>query len=75
MNGVDDNGNCMADEGQIRRSDSTGTSHLICGGIDVQNSGFAVNGTGMTITVSSYGAMRTGAPFSLTKTTSVFPRN
>jgi type II secretory pathway pseudopilin PulG len=75
LNGVDDNGNGMADEGQLRRSDSTGTSHLICGGIDVQNSGFAVNGIGITITVSSYGAMRTGAPFSLTKTTSVFPRN
>lgn len=74
-NGVDDNGNGMADEGQLRRSDSTGTSHLICGGIDVQNSGFALNGTGITITVSSYGALRQGDPFRLSKTTSVFPRN
>jgi len=75
LNGLDDNGNGLSDEGQIRRTDSGGGNLVICGDVDVQNSGFTVNDTGITIHVTTYGPMRNGAPFRLSKTLNVFPRN
>ena len=75
LNGADDNGNGLPDEGRIRRTDTGGGDVVVCGDVDVQNSGFTVNDTGITIAITTYGSMRTGNPFRVTKTLSVFPRN
>jgi len=75
LNGVDDNGNGLPDEGWLRRTDSGGGNVIICGDIDVQNSSFTLNDPGITIRVTTYGPMRTGNPFRVTKTLDVFPRN
>jgi type II secretory pathway pseudopilin PulG len=75
LNGADDNGNGLPDEGDIRRTDSGGGDVVICGDVDVQNSGFTVNDDGVTIAITTYGSMRTGNPFRVTKSLSVFPRN
>jgi Tfp pilus assembly protein PilW len=75
LNGVDDNGNGLPDEGRLRRTDTSGGDVVICGDVDVQNSSFTVNGPGITIHVTTYGPMRTGNPFRVTKTLDVFPRN
>jgi len=75
LNGADDNGNGLPDEGRLRRTDSGGGDVVICGDVDVQNSSFTVNDTGITIAITTYGSMRTGNPFRVTKTLSVFPRN
>ena len=74
-NGLDDNGTGIADEGQLRRTDSDGATHLISSEIDLFNSWFALNGTGITVTVSSYGPMKDGGTFRMTKTLNVQPRN
>ena len=75
LNGADDNGNGLPDEGRLRRTDSVGGDVVICGEVDVQNSGFTVNDTGITIAITTYGSMLTGNPFRVTKTLDVFPRN
>jgi type II secretory pathway pseudopilin PulG len=75
LNSVDDNGNGLPDEGRLRRTDSGGGDVVVCGDIDVQNSSFTVNDTGITIRITTYGPMRTGNPFRVTKTLDVFPRN
>jgi type II secretory pathway pseudopilin PulG len=74
-NGLDDNGTGIADEGQLRRTDSDGATHLISSDIDLWNSWFALNGTGISITVASYGPMKDGGTFRMTKTLNVQPRN
>jgi hypothetical protein len=74
-NGLDDNGNGVADEGQLERSDTTGASHIVCGDIDLASSGFAMNGLGVTITAATFGSLRGADTFSLAKTMTVYPRN
>jgi type II secretory pathway pseudopilin PulG len=73
-NGRDDNRNGIADEGELVWSSGAGNS-LVCGDVDLNASGFALNGTGVTITVASFGSLRGNGTFSLAKTLTVFPRN
>ena len=74
-NGLDDNGTGIADEGQLRRTDSDGATNLISSDIDLANSWFALNGTGIAVTVSSYGPMKDGGTFRMTKTMNIQSRN
>lgn len=74
-NGIDDNGNGAADEGQLERSDTTGSSYVVCGDIDLSSSGFVMNGLGVTITAASFGSLRGPDTFSLSKTMTVYSRN
>jgi len=74
-NGLDDNQNGIADEGQLERTDTTGLTYVVCGDIDLTSSGFVMNGLGATITAASFGALRGPDQFSLAKTMTVYPRN
>src|SRR5437867_2086853 len=68
LNGADDDGDGLIDEGSlIRRDESTGNQITICGGINVAGSSFALNGTGVAITVASFGTLASGGNFSLSK--------
>jgi type II secretory pathway pseudopilin PulG len=76
LNGADDDGDGLVDEGSlVRRDESTGAQVTICGNIDVAGSSFALAGTGVTITVASFGALPAGGNFSLTKSMTVYARN
>jgi hypothetical protein len=73
-NGLDDNGNGIADEGQLERSDVTGT-YVVSGDIDLASSGFALNGLGVTITAAGIGSLRGSGTYTLSKAMTVYPRN
>lgn len=73
-NGLDDNGNGIADEGQLERSDVTGT-YVVSGDIDLASSGFALNGLGVTITAAGIGSLRGTGTYTLSKAMTVYPRN
>jgi type II secretory pathway pseudopilin PulG len=76
LNGADDDGDGLIDEGSlVRRDESTGNQTTICGGINVAGSSFALNGTGVTITVASFGTLPAGGNFSLLKSTTIYARN
>ena len=76
LNGADDDGDGLIDEGTlIRRDESTGVQTTVCGNINVAGSSFALNGTGVMITVASFGTIPGGNSFSLSKTMTVYARN
>ena len=66
VNGADDNNNGLIDEGEVVRTDTaTGEQSVIAGGVDLVNSGFAMNGDGVATTISSFGSggQRAGSVF------------
>lgn len=77
LNGVDDDGDGAADEGELVRTDiATNTDLVIAGTMDIANSSFALNGTGVDVTVATTaGIDRRFGSFDVSRTLSVFPRN
>lgn len=75
--GVDNNGNGLVDEGEIVRLDYNDYSQtVVSSGIDIDQTGFGINGDGILATVSNIGLMRGGgAPYRVSKSVTVFPRN
>ncbi len=76
-NGIDDNGNGLADEGRLRRINLTQNEVVgVCEGLDLTNSGFALNGNRLSITVTTQGVMGSDKnAHGVTRTTDVRPRN
>ncbi len=77
VNGVDDNLNGIADEGELVWSDlSTGAETVISSAVDMNGSGFVMDGTGVTITLASFGSLdRRYGSFSVSRNLTVYPRN
>lgn len=78
-NGVDDNGNGLADEGELRRVDvATSAVQTICQGLDLAQSSFQQNGASIIVTIANAGRMarnQDGTPHVLTRSLTVTPRN
>jgi hypothetical protein len=77
LNGADDDGNGLVDDGELVRNNlGTGESVTISGGIDLANTGFALSGSGVTISVGSFGSLdRRYGTYSALKSVTVYPRN
>jgi hypothetical protein len=77
INGVDDNQNGLADEGVlVRRNVTTGDETVTSADLSVGGSGFALNGTGVTVSVTTFGNLwDEDAAFQVSRTVTVFPRN
>jgi hypothetical protein len=75
--GTDNNGNGLVDEGEIVRLDYNDYSWtVVSSGIDINQTGFGINGDGILATVTNMGTMRGGgAPYRVSKSVTVFPRN
>ncbi len=76
-NGKDDNGNGIIDDGiLIRRNRTTGEQLILCSGIDMQNSGFVLNGDAVTVTLSNTGFISRGnTTWTVTSSLDVYPYN
>jgi len=77
LNGADDNGNGVVDEGEVARTDlSTGEVYVFVSAIDVPNSGFTLAGDGVSITVGSTASLdKKYGTFSVSNSLTVYPRN
>jgi len=77
VNGADDDGDQLIDDGELVRTNlATGEAVTISGGIDLANSTFALSGTGVTLSIGSFGSLdRRFGTYSALKSVTVFPRN
>lgn len=76
VNGVDDDGNGLVDEGELFQKDvATGAESLLARGIDLDASSFSRTSSGFTITLTNFGGGEGGTPFRISKTVTVYPRN
>jgi hypothetical protein len=76
VNGADDNGNGLVDEGQLVRTDvATGEQVVINSSLRVSACGFSRTGLGVTVTVTSVGRLVMGDTYSVTKSETLYPRN
>lgn len=77
LNGADDNGNGLADEGQVIWTNvATGETVVISGGIDVLASSFSLNGNAVNINLTSFGSLPPrNDVFGVTRSVMVSPRN
>jgi len=77
LNGADDDSDGAIDEGELVRTDvATGTELIISGAIDVANSVFALNGSGVDVTVATTGSVdRRYGTFDVSRSLTVYPRN
>ena len=77
LNGADDNGNGLADDGQgIWSNVATGETIIIASGIDVLSSSFSLNGSAVNINLTSFGSMPPrNDVFGVTRSVMSSPRN
>jgi len=77
VNGADDNGNGVADEGELVRTNlSTGEATVINAGFDLTSTNFALTGTGVTVTLTSFASIdRRYGTFSVSRSVTIYPRN
>lgn len=77
INGVDDNGNGLVDEGVLVRSNvATGEAVTVCSGLMLAASGFVLAGTGVTLNVTNFSGLSDGeSTFQVTRSITVYPRN
>lgn len=76
-NGLDDNGNGLADEGVLVRRNLTALEEAaVCGGVDISASGFAVSGIAVTVNLTSVAiAQRANSDFTVAGSVAVYPYN
>jgi hypothetical protein len=77
LNGVDDNGNGLADEGQVIYTNmTTGETIIISSGVDVFGSSFALSGNSVNINLTSFGTIPPrNDVFGVTRSVLASPRN
>ena len=77
LNGLDDNGNGLADDGQVVWTNmATGETVIISSGIDVLGSSFSWDGNAVTINLTSFGSMPPrNDVFGVTRSVMASPRN
>ena len=77
VNGSDDDGNGLVDEKNlVRINQTTGETLVLAANVDGAASGFAINGTGVRATFSTFGwAKGSSLTTEVTQTVVVFPRN
>lgn len=75
-NGVDDNKNGLADEGVLMRTDkAAGQGIVLTNSLDTAGSRFRLNGTGVTITLTTFGRSASGEVSRFRRTMTIYPRN
>lgn len=77
VNGGDDDGDGLADEGDLLRRDLTdGTLVPIASEISLADSSFTLNGTAVTVQISNFGRLRKAEDtFQVTRSVTANPRN
>ena len=74
--GMDNNGNGLADEGRlVRRNATTGEEVVICSQINVSNSGFWLMSEGLYIWLTSFAPLSQGGVYSVSRYMTIYPRN
>ena len=77
LNGRDDNNNGLVDEGQlVRTNEQTGETAVIAGGINLQESLFQTDGSGVSVTLANMGMLadRTSS-LKVSRSITAHPRN
>jgi type II secretory pathway pseudopilin PulG len=76
LDGDDDDGNALADDGiLVRRNLTTGEAVMVCAAVDMSASGFSLSGTAATINLTSIGVVRGGAPLEVSSAVTVYAEN
>lgn len=77
VNGIDDDGDGLVDEGSlVRRNLTTGEVVTITAEVNVVGSSFALNGSTVTATIATFGRLRNaGDVYEVSRSVNVNPRN